>query len=144
MWEAACEISAFYQIKCSNEVWSVSLTEQTRHYETRWNEHILIEYPRGPKKWTMTFTPKGQMDPETLMDGSLIIKDNRFSGRIRAVMDGIIINSRDSGTFEFRDPEGNLILSAQLEVTHGKQQSISPHRVEVLTNIDPHPLHHIP
>lgn len=84
------------------------------------------------------------MDPETLMDGSLIIKDNRFSGRIRAVMDGIIINSRDSGTFEFRDPEGNLILSAQLEVTHGKQQSISPHRVEVLTNIDPHPLHHIP
>ncbi|XP_004545450.3 uncharacterized protein LOC101464849 [Maylandia zebra] len=98
----------------------LKVKEQTRHYETRWNEHILIEYPRGPKKWTVTFTPEGQMDPETLMDGSLIIKDNRFSGRIHAVMDGIIINSteiRDSGTFEFRDPDGNLILSARLEVT---------------------------
>lgn len=87
------------------------------------------------------------MEPKTLMDGSLIIKDNHFSGRIRAVIDGIVIDPAeigDSGTFEFRDPEGNLILSAQLEVIPGKQQSISPHRVEVLTNINPHSLHHTP
>ncbi|XP_019222001.1 uncharacterized protein LOC100694395 isoform X2 [Oreochromis niloticus] len=97
----------------------LKVQEQTRHYETKWNEYLVIEYPRGAKKWTMTFTPEGKMEPKTLMDGSLIIKDNHFSGRIRAVIDGIVIDPAeigDSGTFEFRDPEGNLILSAQLEV----------------------------
>ncbi|CAI5652063.1 uncharacterized protein LOC102079518 isoform X2 [Oreochromis niloticus] len=67
--------------------------------------------------WAVTFTPQGEMEPRTLMNGSLIIKDNWFFDRIWTVMDGIEMNAVetiDSGTLEFRDPEGDLALSAQL------------------------------
>ncbi|XP_063343168.1 uncharacterized protein LOC134636865 isoform X1 [Pelmatolapia mariae] len=58
------------------------------------------------------------MEPRTLMNGSLIIKDNWFFDRIWTVMNGIEMNAVetiDSGTLKFRDPEGDLTLSAQLE-----------------------------
>lgn len=48
-----------------------------------------------------------------------------FARRITLLRDGIEIypvESIDSGTFEFRDPQGNLAQTVQVEVVYGEQQ----------------------
>lgn len=101
--------------------------------------------------WAVTFTPQGKMQPRTLMNGSLIIKDNWFFDRIWTVMDGTEMNAVetiDSGTLEFRHPEGDLALNAQLEANRGEQKSISPHGWKSTNRSNltsaPHTLHSIP
>lgn len=72
----------------------------------------------------MTFTPKGTSEPETLReDGSQDPEDNwmseRFEMRVEAKDDHLVIDpveSTDSGTFEFRDQNGYLVMSVDLEV----------------------------
>lgn len=105
----------------------MSLTELTLHLNAKTNERFVVPYLHTIKMWAVTFTPQGEMEPRTLMNGSLIIKDNWFFDRIQTVMDGIernAIETIDSGTLEFRHPEGDLALSGQLEANRGEQKSI--------------------
>ncbi|XP_047441813.1 uncharacterized protein LOC125008569 [Mugil cephalus] len=93
---------------------------ETIHYDPEWDSRLMIDYPRTDRKWTVTFTPKGEMKPQTVMKaGDLVSSERWFSYRIQAIYHGIEINpvdSTDSGTFEFRDPQGNLALTAIVEV----------------------------
>lgn len=107
----------------------MSLIEITIHYDVKANARFLIAYPSAAEMWAVTFTPEGQMEPRTRMIGSQIIKDNWFIDRIQALTKGIEIDpveKMDSGTFEFRDPEGHLVLIGQVKVIEGEQKNISP------------------
>lgn len=75
------------------------------------------------------------MEQQTLVKvGKLITEDDwmvepshHFTGRILVVHNGIEIDpveSTDSGTFEFRDSQGNLAQTVHVEVKHGERQHI--------------------
>ncbi|XP_030595846.1 uncharacterized protein LOC115787326 [Archocentrus centrarchus] len=105
----------------------LKVQEITVHYDAKANERFLVAYPLAVKMWSVTFTPNGEKEPRTRMNGSLIIKDNWFFDRIQAVTQGIEIDPVemiDSGTFKFRDPEGNLALIARVEVNEGFRSQI--------------------
>lgn len=68
-------------------------------------------------KWTVTFTPKGKMETQTWIEGNRLVTGD-LSGRIWLVHNGIDIDveSTDSGTLEFRDRQGNLALTVEVNV----------------------------
>ncbi|KAM4733030.1 uncharacterized protein FYW61_008611 [Anableps anableps] len=99
-----------------------TVKENTRYYDPKVNDHILITNPWTGGPWTVTFKQDSEDKPVTVIeDGRLSWTANRFSGRMSVQRDGIEINhieAEDSGTFEFRDQQGNLALSAQVDVIH--------------------------
>lgn len=59
--------------------------------------------------------------------GSLVLKFHRFTQRINIKGNGIEIENvelKDSGTFEFRDSQGNLAMAVRLNVSAGETQYI--------------------
>lgn len=73
----------------------------------------------------MTFKEDIGTKQETIIENGYLVRGvSRFSGRIGIQSDGIEIRSveaKDSGTYEFRDPQGNLALSARVYVDdHGE------------------------
>ncbi|XP_041846364.1 uncharacterized protein LOC121643164 [Melanotaenia boesemani] len=88
------------------------------HYHGE-KKFLFIRYPRTGGPWTLTFKPQDK-EPEIVMEaGNLVSEDNWFFGRIYPKENGIeidILDSSDSGTFDFRDPQGNLALSYLLDI----------------------------
>lgn len=121
-----------YLIKCSNTIYSLSHTENSIYYDVQVNERLLIESPLTDMEWNVNFTPEGEMEHITLMKEGYLVREGYrrsshtyFTGRIQVVRDDIEIypvESTDSGTFEFRDPQGNLAQTVQVKVQHGEQQ----------------------
>ncbi|XP_049441368.1 uncharacterized protein LOC125894172 isoform X1 [Epinephelus fuscoguttatus] len=110
----------------------LTVQEGFRQYDTKVDKRLLIQNPLGDVPMTVTFTPEGEMKHYTLMKAGLLVEDEMdsmpwtFTRRILVVQDGIEIDpveSTDSGTYEFRDPQGHLALTAQVVV---KRVVISP------------------
>ena len=95
-------------------------TEDVRFYDGEVNRHLHIDYPWPRGLWTVTFKPEKKEKTETLIRDSVQTWDNNLlSGRIQTTDYGFEIfhiEYADSGTFEFRDPQGNLALTALLNV----------------------------
>lgn len=75
--------------------------------------------PWTGRPWTVTFKDVETKHVTIIENGNLVWDVNRFSGRISIQSDGIKIKSvkaMDSGTYEFRDPQGNLAFSAHVSV----------------------------
>lgn len=121
-----------YLIKCSYKIYFLSLTENETYYDTKVNRKLLIQNPRGSSSWTVTFIPEEKTEQELLTrEGNLVTEDEGippyFDRRIQVVHDGIEIDPvkiTDSGTYEFRDPRGNLAQTVQVEVETGERQHI--------------------
>ncbi|XP_044220676.1 uncharacterized protein LOC122991107 [Thunnus albacares] len=100
--------------------------EHKTYYDAKVNEDLYITYPVAFTPWNMAFTPKGKKKSIMLMRaGNLVEEDDSMSeslnliGRLKEVNEGIEIypvESTDSGAFEFRDQEGNLVLVVQVKV----------------------------
>ncbi|XP_039670295.1 uncharacterized protein LOC120567398 isoform X2 [Perca fluviatilis] len=94
----------------------LTVKENNRHYNTNVNERLLIQNPTFVATWTVTFTPAGEVENNTLMEAGNLVTDD---SRIRIVPKGIEIdpvNIIDSGTFEFRDQQGYLAQIVIVEV----------------------------
>ncbi|XP_035505411.2 uncharacterized protein LOC118319260 isoform X2 [Scophthalmus maximus] len=91
--------------------------ENNRRSEVWVKERLSIQYPMFDVKWTVTFTPKGKMETQTWIEGNRLVTGD-LSGRIWLVHNGIDIDveSTDSGTLEFRDRQGNLALTVEVNV----------------------------
>ncbi|XP_008418420.1 uncharacterized protein LOC103471298 [Poecilia reticulata] len=99
----------------------LTVKENTRSYDPEVNEDLLIMKPRTGGPWTMTFKKDLETSEQVtiIKYGDLVRDFNRFSGRISIQSDGIKIRSveaTDSGIYEFRDPQGNLALSAHVHI----------------------------
>ncbi|CAK6956583.1 uncharacterized protein LOC128363195 isoform X1 [Scomber scombrus] len=106
----------------------LTVTEYNRYYDgydMKENGQLLrILYPDGFTPWDITFSPKGTKTRVTLMEAGYLYEDLfsetvNFDGRIEKVHNGLEINlveSTDSGVFEFRDQEGNLALVVHLDI----------------------------
>ncbi|XP_078116829.1 uncharacterized protein LOC144524438 isoform X2 [Sander vitreus] len=94
----------------------LTVKENNRHYYTNMNERLLIQNPTFVATWTVTFTPAGEVENNTLMEAGNLVTDDR---RIQIMPKGIEINPvniTDSGTFEFRDQQGHLAQIVIVEV----------------------------
>ncbi|XP_043984047.1 uncharacterized protein LOC122837629 isoform X2 [Gambusia affinis] len=98
----------------------LTVKEKTRNYDSKANEDLLIMNPWTGGSWTVTFKEDIGTKQETIIENGYLVRGvSRFSGRIGIQSDGIEIRSveaKDSGTYEFRDPQGNLALSARVYV----------------------------
>lgn len=103
---------------------SLFTTEIISHYDVIENERVIITYPQFGGSWTVIFKPLNGEDQETVMkNGWLVLKFHRFTQRINIRGNGIEIENvelKDSGTFEFRDPQGNLAMAVHLNVGTGE------------------------
>lgn len=121
-----------YLIKCSYTICSLSHTEIDIRREVYENGHLELAYPIDNVLWTVTFKPDGKMERETLMEAGNPLTDDgwrssSFSGRIHFGLDAIVINPdrTDSGTFELRDPQGNVAMVVRMEVLYDGEQQYS-------------------
>ncbi|XP_023184514.1 uncharacterized protein LOC111607014 isoform X1 [Xiphophorus maculatus] len=97
----------------------LTVKEKTRYYDSKGNEDLLIMTPWTRRPWTVTFKDVETKHVTIIENGNLVWDVNRFSGRISIQSNGIKIKSvkaMDSGTYEFRDPQGNLAFSAHVSV----------------------------
>ena len=109
-----------------------SHTEHKTYYDAKVNEDLYITYPVAFTPWNMAFTPKGRKKSIMLMRaGNLVEEDDSMSEsftlrwRIYKMKTALFIDSvesTDSGAFEFRDQEGNLVLVVQVKVEDGERQ----------------------
>ncbi|XP_078116824.1 uncharacterized protein LOC144524437 isoform X1 [Sander vitreus] len=86
----------------------IVVAANNRRYYTNVNERLVIDSPSLDATWTVTFTPAGEVEKNTLMEAGNLVTDDR---RIQIMPNGIEINPVniiDSGTFEFRDQQGHL------------------------------------
>ncbi|XP_014886996.1 uncharacterized protein LOC106946853 isoform X2 [Poecilia latipinna] len=99
----------------------LTVKENTRSYDAEVSENLIIMNPWSGGPWTVTFKKDLETSGQVTIieNGDLVNNGNRFSGRISIQSDGIKIRhveAMDSGIFEFRDPQGNLALSAHVNV----------------------------
>ncbi|KAM4586924.1 uncharacterized protein V3H82_005673 [Fundulus diaphanus] len=107
----------------------LTVKENTHFYDPKVNEHLLITNPSTGGPWTVTFKQETEHEWVTVMkDGQLVQGDDTFSERMTIRSNGIEIypvETTDSGTFEFRDQQGNLALSVQVEVFHESHHMVT-------------------
>ena len=121
-------------------VYSLSHTGDSQYYELNVGDRLLISNPYTGDSWTVTFTPAGDDEKQIVMEGGYLamIEDwELFSGRIQLRRKAIEIDPveiTDSGTFEYRDPHGNLAQVVKVEVIFGEQQHILFIQKEKCTN----------
>ncbi|KAA8588968.1 hypothetical protein FQN60_010313, partial [Etheostoma spectabile] len=105
----------------------LTVKENNRHYNKNVNELLLIQNPPGDATWTVTFTPAGELENNTLMEAGNLVTDDR---RIRTMPKGIEINPvniTDSGTFENRDLQGHLAQIVIVEVDEPLPSVLHPY-----------------
>ncbi|XP_054890666.1 uncharacterized protein LOC129362886 [Poeciliopsis prolifica] len=112
----------------------LTVKENTHAYDSKVDENLLIRNPWKGGPWTVTFKEdeehkeaKEAQQVTIIKNGNLVWDANRFSERIIIQSVGFKISpveASDSGTYEFRDPQGNLALSAHVDVEH-----VSHHKV---------------
>lgn len=100
-------------------------------------ERLFIPFPLNSKTWTLTYISDGDDEEHTLVDKGIQVRDSYiyvpFKRRFSKYDDGVDIDpveSRDSGTFYFKDPNGNLAETVRLEVI-GEQKEIGKSREAV-------------
>lgn len=93
-------------------------------------ESLFIQFPFSSKTWTLTYISDGDDEEHTLVDKGIKVRDSYvyvpFKRRFSKYDDGVEINpveSGDSGTFYFKDTNGNLAETVVLEVL-GEQKEI--------------------
>ncbi|XP_041800145.1 uncharacterized protein LOC121611590 [Chelmon rostratus] len=94
-----------------------------RRYDATVSKRLFIKNPTAADSWTVTLTPEGETEPRRLINAGQLewSMSKLFARRITLLRDGIEIypvESIDSGTFEFRDPQGNLAQTVQVEVVY--------------------------
>ncbi|MED6251503.1 hypothetical protein ATANTOWER_031742 [Ataeniobius toweri] len=98
----------------------LTVNENTYYYDPKVNGRLLITNPWTGGPWTVMFKQDTEDEKMRVMkDGRLYRDYNQFTGRIDVLNNGIEIDpvkTLDSGTFEFRDKQGNLALSAKGEI----------------------------
>ncbi|XP_073342579.1 uncharacterized protein [Pagrus major] len=105
----------------------LTVEENSKYYDPKVGDQLLITNPFKEGPWTVTFTPVGDLKKQTLMEaGDLVVEDDwrttSFSGRIQVMQNAIEIDPveiTDSGTFEYRDTRGNLAQVVTVEVIPG-------------------------
>uniref|UniRef100_A0A1A8FKC0 Uncharacterized protein n=1 Tax=Nothobranchius korthausae TaxID=1143690 RepID=A0A1A8FKC0_9TELE len=104
----------------------LTVKEKTLDYEQDAGQTLIVPYPTSGGPWTVVFKPEMTNIPEEMLkEGQVVRTSNRFSGRFKVQDDGLkidLLESKDSGSFEFRDLKGNLALIVEVEVN----QSESP------------------
>uniref|UniRef100_A0A1A8MUY1 Uncharacterized protein n=2 Tax=Nothobranchius pienaari TaxID=704102 RepID=A0A1A8MUY1_9TELE len=102
----------------------LTVKEKTLDYERNTGQTLFIPYPTSGRTWTVVFKPEMTNIPEKMLkDGQVVGTNNRFSGRLKAQDEGLEIDfleSKDSGSFEFRDLKGNLALIVEVEVNRSE------------------------
>ncbi|KAM4555817.1 uncharacterized protein PAE49_014768 [Odontesthes bonariensis] len=96
----------------------LEVKENIKHYDVDLKNTLFVKYPWHGGPWTVTFKVTGE-EHEVMKDGKLVGEDLWFFRRISAWEDGIEIypvERRDSGTFEFRDQNGNLAMAVNLNL----------------------------
>lgn len=100
----------------------LTVEEDTRYYELNVGDRLLISNPYTGDPWTVTFTPTWDDEKQIVMEGGyLAMQENWeiFSRRIQLRRKEIEIDPveiTDSGTFEYRDPHGNLAQVVTVKV----------------------------
>lgn len=118
-----------YLSNSSDRIYSVFHTAKQINYDKMVDDEIYMTYP-FPSSWTVTFTREGESEEDVLIrEGNLVYQMHSvlspFTGRFEAYSEGISIaplRRGDSGTFEFKDQDGNLAQRVQLEVMQGERQ----------------------
>ncbi|XP_023252001.1 uncharacterized protein LOC111646677 [Seriola lalandi dorsalis] len=110
----------------------LSVKEWYRYYDPMVNEPLIIEYPTAITftLGEVTFTYKGNMEPKIQLrragnpdrEENWNLWQRHFMGRLTVLHKGLQIDPveiADSGTFHFRDTQGNLIQTVNLDVKQG-------------------------
>lgn len=112
-------------------------TAKEVHLEATDRENVFIRFPSKSKTWTLTYISDGDDEEHTLVDKGIQVRDSYihvpFKRRFSKYDDGININpveSGHSGTYYFKDPDGNLAETVRLEV-YGEQKEIGKSREAV-------------
>lgn len=105
-------------------------TAKEVHLEATDKESLYIPFRFNSKPWTLTYISDGDDEEHTLIDKGIQVRDSYiylpFKRRFSKYNDGVDINpveSRDSGTFYFKDLDGNLAETVRLKV-YGEQKEI--------------------
>lgn len=121
-----------YLIKSSFRICSLFHTGREERYDRKVDEAVYIQYPFSSASWTVTYTLEEVNEEQVLMRTGIKVPEiywkAPFTGRITFSEDGLEIyrlRPSDSGTFMIKDPQGNLALTAWLQVNPGEQQQIS-------------------
>lgn len=93
------------------------------------DEEVYMTYP-FPSSWTVTFTRNGESEEDVFIrEGNPVYRPysalSPFPGRFEAFSEGVSIaplRRSDSGTFKFKDQDGNLAQRVQLEVMQSEWQ----------------------
>lgn len=84
----------------------------------------MIPNPRGHFPWTVIYTREGETKDVTVVHENTLVSRSYFDGRLQVISDGITIDSvesRDAGTFKFKDSDGNLAQTVYVRVPPGEQ-----------------------
>ncbi|XP_061581187.1 uncharacterized protein LOC133446955 [Cololabis saira] len=100
----------------------LEVKEVHSHYEGVPHTVLRIDYPWTGGEWTVFYTSLETLHREMVIkNGNIVWREHTFSRRIHAFEENIEIDplkGTDDGTFEFRDPQGNVALLAQLSMIH--------------------------
>ncbi|XP_061581190.1 uncharacterized protein LOC133446957 isoform X1 [Cololabis saira] len=98
----------------------LEVEEVHSHYEGVPHTVLRIDYPWTGGEWTVTYKSMETQHSEIVIkNGNKVWREHTFSGRIHVFEDHFEIDpleGTDDGTFEFRDPQGNLALVALLSM----------------------------
>ncbi|XP_054453644.1 uncharacterized protein LOC129090139 [Anoplopoma fimbria] len=102
----------------------LEVRERYMYYDTQVNKRLLIANLPGFQLWTVDFSSEEEEENQTLMHAGHLRTDNYwysgpFKGRLFNSDDGLEIDpveSTDSGTYYFRDEQGNLAQTTQVLV----------------------------
>ncbi|XP_051810623.1 uncharacterized protein LOC110965024 isoform X2 [Acanthochromis polyacanthus] len=106
-----------------------NVKEDVRHYTKHVDEYLIIEYPWDNGTWLVNFQPKGTTNNITLIKDGLKQLEDWFDWRLEILSAGIkivVLEIKDSGTFEFRDKKGDLVLVAHLEMKEKQEDDPPP------------------
>ncbi|KAM9741238.1 uncharacterized protein ACNS7B_012413 [Menidia menidia] len=101
----------------------LKVQENVKYRDAKVNGVFIVEYPWRGGPWTVTFEPLYEKKRIVMREGILVGEDDWFSGRISDIKSGIEIRhveARDSGVFEFRDPDGHLAMSMKIHLIHDR------------------------
>ncbi|XP_034546851.1 uncharacterized protein LOC117818093 [Notolabrus celidotus] len=87
-------------------------------------EVLIIRYPSADSAWTVDVKLEEERKYINLVNAGIVVTESNpearaFNGRVHLLHDGMqitLLETRDSGTYTFKDPQNNLGLIVLLEV----------------------------
>lgn len=113
-------LNTFFKIT----IFSLPHTEDQKHYQAAVNKFLRIPNPRGRSPWTVIYTREGETKDVIVVHENTLVSRSYFEGRLHVLSDAITIDdveSRDAGTFKFKDSDGNLAQTVHVRVPSGEQ-----------------------